>query len=106
MGIKKILLNVLGEKRYLSFLAATFQRLHPTGILGKEYQDVDFLKKIIHEGDTCIDIGAHLGYYTLELSRLVKDSGKVVAIEPMSSFHNTLLNLLKKKKATKYVFVG
>jgi FkbM family methyltransferase len=99
MAIKKILLNVLGEKNYLSFLAGSFQRLYRTGWLGKEYQDVYFLKKIIHAGDYCVDIGAHLGYFTLELSRLAGNSGKVFAVEPMSAFHNTLGRLLQQKKA-------
>ena len=99
MGIKKILLNLLGEKKYLGLLAGSFQRLYRTGWLGREYQDVYFLKKFIREGDTCIDIGAHLGYFTLELSRLVKDTGKVYAIEPMSQFNRILQSLLKKKGA-------
>lgn len=99
MAIKKILLNLLGEKRYLSLLANSFQRLLPTGWLGKEYDDVYFLKNFVREGDWCVDIGAHLGYFTLELSRLVKDSGKVFAIEPMSPFNQTLRRLLDRKKA-------
>ena len=97
MRIKKILLNVLGEKKYLSFLAGSFQRLYRSGWLGREYQDVYFLKKFIREGDTCVDIGAHLGYFTFELSRLVKDSGKVYAVEPMSRFNAVLQRLLQKK---------
>lgn len=96
MAIKKILLSVLGEKRYLSLLSASFQRLYSAGLLGKEYADVYFLKKFIREGDYCADIGAHLGYFTLPLSRLVGDTGKVIAIEPMSLFHNTLQRFLKK----------
>ena len=97
MAIKKILLNVLGEKKYLTFLAGSFQRLYPTGLLGKEYQDVYFLKKLIRPGDFCVDIGAHLGYFTIELSRLTGPEGKVVAIEPMSPFHNTLKRLIQQK---------
>jgi FkbM family methyltransferase len=99
MAIKKILLNVLGEKKYLSFLAASFQRLYRTGLLGAEYNDVYFLKHIIRPGDYCADIGAHLGYFTIELSHLVGDSGKVFAVEPMSAFHNTLRRLIQKKNA-------
>jgi FkbM family methyltransferase len=99
MAIKKILLSVLGEKKYLSFLAGSFQRLYRTGLLGKEYQDVYFLKKIIRKGDWCVDIGAHLGYFTLELSRLTGPEGKVFAVEPMSPFHNTLRRLLQQKNA-------
>jgi FkbM family methyltransferase len=99
MGIKRTLLRILGEKKYLSLLAASFQKLYRTGWLGREYQDVYFLKKIVREGDWCVDIGAHLGYFTLDLSRLVKDSGKVFAVEPMSPFHNTLRRLIQRKKA-------
>src|ERR1700731_5429955 len=97
-GLKKILLTLLGEKGYLSFLAASFQRLYKTGRLGRDYQDIYFLKEIIEEGDFCADIGAHLGYYTIEMSRLVKDKGKVFAIEPMTKFQVTLQNLIKKYK--------
>jgi len=100
MAIKKILLNVLGEKKYLSFLAGSFQRLYRTGLLGAEYNDVYFLKHIIRPGDYCADIGAHLGYFTIELSRLAGDSGKVFAVEPMSAFHDTLRRVIQQKKAT------
>ncbi|GGB05697.1 FkbM family methyltransferase [Puia dinghuensis] len=96
MAIKKILLSVLGEQKYLSFLAGSFQNLYHAGLLGKEYADIYFLKKFVREGDYCVDIGAHLGYFTLPLSRLVGDAGKVFAIEPMSAFHDTLQRLLKK----------
>ena len=99
MGIKRILLDVLGEKRYLTLLSGTFQRLYRTGLLGKDYQDVYFLKKIIRPGDYCIDIGAHLGYYTIELSRLTGDAGRVFAVEPMTPFHRTMQRLLQRKKA-------
>lgn len=99
MAIKKILQQVLGEKTYLSLLANAYQRLYPTGWLGKEYNDVYFLKHIIAPGYYCVDIGAHLGYFTLELSRLAGDSGKVFAIEPMTPFHKTLRRLLDRKKA-------
>jgi FkbM family methyltransferase len=99
MGIKKILVNLLGEKRYLSLLAGAFQRLYPTGKLGLIYQDVYFLKHIVEKGACCVDIGAHLGYYTLEMSRLAGPSGKIIAIEPMPGFNEVLENLLRRKKA-------
>lgn len=96
MGIKKVVLATLGEKRYLSLLGNVFQRLYRTGWLGKEYKDIYFLRQFIREGDFCVDIGAHLGYYTLELGRLVKGSGKVYAIEPMSKFNRVIESLIKK----------
>jgi FkbM family methyltransferase len=99
MAIKRILLSILGEKRYLSLLSGTYQRLYRTGLLGKEYEDVYFLKKIIRPGDYCADIGAHLGYFTIELSRLTGESGKVFAVEPITPFHRILQRLLERKKA-------
>jgi FkbM family methyltransferase len=98
--IKRFLLFILGEKRYLSFLGASFQVFYKMGIAGKNYQDIYFLKNFIDQGNCCVDIGAHLGYYTCELSRLVGPSGKVVAIEPMSKFNSSLKNLLEKKGLT------
>jgi FkbM family methyltransferase len=99
MSIRKILLSALGERNYLSLLSNTFQLLYPTGLLGKEYQDVYFLKKFVRQGDWCVDIGAHLGYFSLELSRLVRPDGKVLAIEPMSKFNRVLGRLLTSHKA-------
>jgi FkbM family methyltransferase len=99
MSIRKILLSTLGEKRYLSLLSNTFQWLYPTGMLGKDYQDVYFLKKFIRPGDGCIDIGAHLGYFTIQLSRLVGPEGKVYAVEPMSKFNRVLGKLIVAHKA-------
>jgi FkbM family methyltransferase len=96
--IRKMLLNSLGEKRYLHLLASSFQTLYKTGRLGIDYQDVYFLKNLIGPGDFCVDIGAHLGYFTFELSRLAGVEGHVYAIEPMSKFFNTIKNIAANKK--------
>ncbi len=36
----------------------------------------------LNKGDVFIDVGAHIGYYTLYASRKVGDGGSVIAIEP------------------------
>ena len=95
--IRKMLLYTLGEKRYLRLLASSFQKLYKTGRLGVDYQDIYFLKNLIRPGDNCIDIGAHLGYFTLEMSRLAGNTGHVYAIEPMSKFFNTLKTMVENK---------
>ncbi|PWT76732.1 MAG: hypothetical protein C5B59_05775 [Bacteroidetes bacterium] len=95
--LRQILLSLLGEKKYLALLASTFQRLLVAKRLGPFYQDIYFLKEMIAPGDYCADIGAHLGYYTIEMSRLVKDQGRVYAVEPMSKFYLTLQRLLRQR---------
>jgi FkbM family methyltransferase len=40
------------------------------------------IRRLIHRGDTVLDIGAHIGYYTLIASEIVGEDGKVFAFEP------------------------
>jgi len=54
--------------------------------------ETSLFKKIVKEGNTVLDIGAHIGYYTLLARNLVGEEGKVFAFEP--SPEN--FNLLKK----------
>ena len=55
--------------------------------------------KNLNLGDTFVDVGAHIGYYSLLASRIVGNKGKVYAIEP----DNKNYSLLKKNiKANKY----
>ena len=42
----------------------------------------EIVKKYVHEGDIVIDIGAHVGYYTLLMAQLVGENGKVYSFEP------------------------
>jgi FkbM family methyltransferase len=93
-----MLLYSLGEKRYLRLLASSFQKLYRTGIFGVDYQDIYFLKYLVRPGDYCIDIGAHLGYFAFELTRLTGDKGHIYAIEPMSKFFRTLKQIAEQKK--------
>jgi FkbM family methyltransferase len=96
--IKKLLQKALKEEQYLFLLAVMFRRLLKTGMLGSEYQDIYHLKNIIRPGDYCVDIGAHLGYYTFQLSKLVGGEGKVIAIEPVSKCQGVLEKIIHRKK--------
>jgi len=40
------------------------------------------MRNFVKNGDVVFDIGAHLGYYTLLLSKVVGEKGKVIAFEP------------------------
>lgn len=39
-------------------------------------------ERILQPGDTCVDVGAHVGYHTLCARRAVGERGLVVAVEP------------------------
>jgi FkbM family methyltransferase len=47
-----------------------------------ELNELDFVRNVVRPGDTVVDVGAHLGAYTLRLAQLVESSGHVIAIEP------------------------
>ena len=63
-----------------------------------EADDTKGLILSLNEGDTFVDIGAHIGYYSMVASKLVGDSGKVISFEPTPSTYGLLQkNLLEKK---------
>ncbi|WP_338677572.1 FkbM family methyltransferase [Streptomyces sp. SCSIO 30461] len=50
-----------------------------------------WLRRRLRPGDTYIDVGANIGYYTLLAAHLVGNGGQVVAVEASPVFHRLLL---------------
>ncbi|MEU0689974.1 FkbM family methyltransferase [Streptomyces uncialis] len=50
-----------------------------------------WLRRRLRPGDTYVDVGANIGYYSLLAAQLVGDEGQVVAIEASPVFHQRLL---------------
>jgi FkbM family methyltransferase len=46
-----------------------------------------FLKKYLHPGDVCIDIGGHKGFVTINMSKLIGNFGSVYTFEPDPNAH-------------------
>jgi FkbM family methyltransferase len=53
-------------------------------------ESVDALRSFLHEGDVCIDIGAHTGDTTLPMALAVGPKGMVFALEPNPYVFKTL----------------
>ncbi|MCF3177249.1 FkbM family methyltransferase [Streptomyces sioyaensis] len=50
-----------------------------------------WLQRRLRPGDTYIDVGANVGYYSLLASRLVGEAGRVVAIEASPTLHRRIV---------------
>jgi len=61
-----------------------------------EPQETKYLKKIIKKGMNAVDIGAHIGYYSVLFSKWVGNKGKVFCFEPEP---DNFKLLLKNKRA-------
>jgi len=64
-----------------------------TGSYEKETRQL--FETLVKQGMTVVDVGAHLGYYTLLSARLVGPSGRVYAFEPDPRYHEFLLRSLQ-----------
>jgi FkbM family methyltransferase len=58
-----------------------------------------WIRRRLRPGDGFIDVGANIGYFTLLASRLVGNSGKVVAVEALPAIYAALRQNLKINNA-------
>lgn len=65
-----------------------------------EAETSHFLGSILRPGDTFIDIGAHVGYFTMLASALVGAEGRVFSFEPEASNWAHLLEHIELNHAT------
>jgi FkbM family methyltransferase len=54
------------------------------------------VRKMLRAGDTFLDVGANMGYFTLLAARLVGATGRVVAVEPSPWVANRLRSTLSR----------
>lgn len=48
------------------------------------------MKRLVKQGDIVLDVGANIGYYTVLLSNLVGEHGKVICFEPTKHYGSVL----------------
>jgi FkbM family methyltransferase len=90
--LKSLLFRLLGEENYLKLLNRGFFFSYRAGLLksNEEYKYHYFARNLIKKGDTVVDIGANLGYYTKLFSEWVGDKGRVIAIEPVPLYNKII----------------
>jgi FkbM family methyltransferase len=97
-SIKRLLYRRLSLENYLKVLSRGFFAGYGLG-LGKNSPDYEyprFLKHLVRRGDTVLDIGANLGYYSRILSGLVGAEGRVYAVEPVKPILGVLKHNLRR----------
>jgi len=97
-GIKKIAYKLLGQEKYLRFLQIGFYRLYAAGLLKNDetYKFHYFVQKLIKPGDTILDLGANLGYFSKIFATLTGTRGRVISIEPVVPFFTLMKAALQK----------
>ena len=49
-----------------------------------EADEVAFMRSILRSGDTALDVGAHIGFFAIQMAALVGPQGQVHAFEPLA----------------------
>ncbi len=86
-----VLIEVHGSKMYVD--TSIVQTIQHNLLIGYIYErdEVELFKKMVKEGNVVVDVGAHIGYYTMLTARLVGKSGKVFAFEPLPDNYDLLV---------------
>jgi len=65
-----------------------------------EIDRVPLFKTCVHEGDYVLDVGAHIGTSTIDLSTMVGDDGHVYSFEPQKKIYRELVMNLRLNNIT------
>lgn len=84
--LRKLLVKMLGLKGYLRLISRVYIKMIGLGLMKTKYAELHFTKKIIKPGDTVLDIGANLGYYSTLMAKSAGKSGRLIAVEPIPLF--------------------
>jgi FkbM family methyltransferase len=84
--IRKFLVKIVGIKTYLTWISKIYITLVKFGFSKEKYAELYFTQQIVKEGNTVLDIGANLGYYSYFLAEKIGNSGQLYAVEPIPLF--------------------
>jgi len=97
--IKRMLYKRLSLENFLRVLQRNYFFLYRIRLLKFNHLFAYhyYVRKLIRKGDTVIDIGSNLGYFSLLFARWVGKQGKVYAVEPVPVY-----NKIFEERARKY----
>ncbi|GBU07099.1 hypothetical protein AwDysgo_04300 [Bacteroidales bacterium] len=92
-SLKSLAFKVLSTENYLRLLQRGYFFSYRMGLLknNPDYAYHYFVKNLIDKGDTVLDIGANLGYYSKLFSQWVGAKGSVYSVEPIK-LYNKIFN--------------
>lgn len=70
-----------------------------------ERMQTQVVEQVVRPGDTVVDVGANIGYYTLKLSELVGKNGRVFAFEPEPENYQLLERNVARRKCDNVTLV-
>lgn len=97
--IKSVLFKVLKIDRYLTVVQKTYLLAFRSGLLksNPSYKWHYFVQRLLKDGDTIIDLGSNLGYFTPQFTKRVKSGGHLYCVEPVQPFQKQLKKLITGK---------
>lgn len=95
-AVKRMLYRTLSLDMYLRVVSRMFFLCYETGLgrMSEAFEYPYFLKNLVSEDDTVIDIGANLGYYSYVFVRIARH-GHVYAVEPVPQICSVLRRNLR-----------
>jgi FkbM family methyltransferase len=98
----------LRDGRRLSINMSRYKGMCETIYFMGEYEPsiTKIVSSIVRPGDTCLDLGANLGWYTTLLSRLVGENGSVHAFEPVPFIFAALGKNVELSQVTRNTFLN
>ena len=97
-GARTVTLSLDGAQMSQRFMIEDFAQ-------GRLYESEtsNFIGSILAPGDTFIDVGAHVGYFSMLASVLVGEQGRVYSFEPERANYEHLLEHIALNRATNVV---
>ena len=98
--IHKLLYRTLSLKAYLRTVSRLFFLFHRLGIgrYAPATEYVYHLPELVGRGDTAIDIGANLGYYSRPIAQLIGREGHLYSVEPVPEIFEVLQYNMRRHK--------